>query len=167
MRVFHFAIQAANFQRKISTMPKPQHIETRDRYLVFSAVTTRWKDNDVHGHVNNAVYNAWMDTAVTQFFREHRPGLLDTHSIPVAVETFFTFHRSVAHPADLETGFRVERIGNSSVRCGVGVFIHGESQAAAWGHMIHVWVEKESDRAVPIPDEVRRGLESALMKQSR
>ncbi len=145
-------------------MPKPQHIETRDRYLVFSDVTTRWKDNDVYGHVNNAVYNAWMDTAVTQFFREHWPGFPDTASIPVAVETFFTFHRSVAHPADLETGFRVERIGNSSVRCGVGVFIRGESKAAAWGHMIHVWVDRESDRAVPIPDEVRRGLESALMK---
>ncbi len=145
-------------------MPTPKHIETRDRYFVFSAVTTRWKDNDVHGHVNNAVYNAWMDTAVTQFFRDHWPGFPNLASIPVAVETFCTFHRPIAHPADLETGFRVERIGNSSVRCGVGVFRQGETQASAWGHMIHVWVDKESDQAVPIPDVVRRGLESALMK---
>ena len=145
-------------------MPKPQHVETRERYLVFSAVTTRWKDNDVHGHINNAVYNAWMDTAVTQFFRKHLPELPNTASIAVAVETFCTFHRSVTHPADVETGFRVERIGTSSVRCGVGIFIQGETNAAAWGHMIHVWVDRESDRAVPIPDEVRRGLESALMK---
>lgn len=144
-------------------MSKPKHIETRDRYRVFSVVTTRWQDNDVYGHVNNAVYNAWMDTAVTQFFREHWPGLPNTAIIPVAAETLFTFHRSIAHPANVETGFRVERIGHSSVRCGVGVFAHGETAAAAWGHMVHVWVDKESNQAVPIPAEVRRGLETALI----
>ena len=48
-------------------MARPSRIETRDRYRVFSNVTTRWKDNDVFGHINNAVYNAWMDTAVTHF----------------------------------------------------------------------------------------------------
>lgn len=143
-------------------MPKPQQIETRDRYRIFSSVTTRWKDNDVFGHINNAVYNAWMDTAVTQFFREHWPGYPATAIIPVAAETLFTFHRSISHPADVETGFRVERIGKSSVCCGVGIFAGGEAEAAAWGHMVHVWVDKESNRAVPIPDEIRRGLQSAL-----
>ncbi|MDA1052109.1 MAG: thioesterase family protein [Planctomycetota bacterium] len=145
-------------------MPKPQLIESRDRYHIFASVTTRWKDNDVYGHVNNAVYNAWMDTAITQFFREHWPGIPDAPIIPVAAETLFTFHRSISHPDDVETGFRVERIGNSSVRCGVGVFTQGINEAAAWGHMVHVWVDKESNQPVPIPDDVRRGLESALTK---
>lgn len=142
-------------------MSKPPP-ETRDRFRVFTPVTTRWKDNDVFGHVNNAVYNAWMDTAVTQFFREHWPELPQTPIIPVAAETHFTFRRSIAHPADVETGLRVEHVGNSSVRCGVGVFEANESEAAAWGHMIHVWVDRDSNQAIAIPDLVRRGLESAL-----
>ena len=144
-------------------MSRPKLVETRDRFRLFSSVTTRWKDNDVYGHINNAVYNAWMDTAVTQFFREHWPGLPDTSIIPVAAETQVTFHKSVSHPANLETGFRVDRIGNSSVRCGVGIFTHRETAAAAWGHMIHVWVDRVSNQAVPIPDEVRQGLETALI----
>jgi len=143
-------------------MPKPQP-ETRDRYRIFTNVTTRWKDNDVFGHVNNAVYNAWMDTAVTHFFREQWPELPQTPVIPVAAETQFTFHRSIAHPADVVTGFRVERIGNSSVRCGVGVFRADEPEAAAWGHMIHVWVDRHSSQAVAIPETVRRGLRTVLM----
>lgn len=145
-------------------MPKPQLIESRDRYHIFTTLTTRWKDNDVYGHVNNAVYNAWMDTAVTQFFREHWPGIPDRPIVPVAAETLFTFHRSISHPAHVETGFRVEQIGRTSVRCGVGIFIESQNEAAAWGHMVHVWVDRESNNAVPIPDEMRRGLEMALLK---
>jgi acyl-CoA thioester hydrolase len=146
-------------------MPKPRTIETRDRYHVFSHVTTRWKDNDVYGHVNNAVYNVWMDTAVTEFFREYWPDFPETDIVPVAAETVVTFHQSICHPADVETGFRVDRIGNSSVQCGVGIFLRGENTASAWGYMIHVWVEKESNQAVPIPGAVRRGLESALIHE--
>ena len=147
-------------------MPKPQLIETRERYSVFSMLTTRWKDNDVYGHVNNAVYNAWMDTAVTEFFRAHEPGLPGTPLIPVGVETHLTFHRSISHPDQVETGFRVERIGKRSVHCGVGIFSRGENEAAAWGHMIHVWVDRSTNQAVPIPGKICRGLKSALMQEA-
>ena len=105
-----------------------------------------------------------MDTAVTQFFREHHPGFPDTPLIPVGAETHLTFHRSISHPDEVETGFRVERVGNRSVTCGVGIFSRGETEAAAWGHMIHVWVDRETNQAVPIPDEIRQALKSALMR---
>ena len=103
-----------------------------------------------------------MDTAVTQFFREYWPDMPDTSIIPVAAETRMTFHRPIEHPAAVETGFRVEQLGNSSVRCGVGVFTQGEDEAAAWGCMVHVWVDRATSRAVPIPVSVRQGLASAL-----
>lgn len=144
-------------------MPKPKLIETRERYSKFSMVTTRWKDNDVYGHVNNAVYNAWMDTTVTQFFRVHHPGFPDTPIIPVGAETHLTFHRSISHPEQVESGFRVERIGMRSVTCGVGIFSHGQDEAAAWGHMIHVWVNRNTNQAVSIPERMRQALESEMM----
>jgi acyl-CoA thioester hydrolase len=146
-------------------MPKPKLIETRERYSLFSVVTTRFHDNDVFGHINNAVYNVWMDTAVTQFFRAQEPGLPEGKIVPIAAETQMTFHRSISHPAEVETGFRVDRIGNRSVTCGVGIFSPGHAEAAAWGHMVHVWVAKETNRAVVIPDEIRRRLESALLRE--
>ena len=133
-------------------------------YCRFSVVTTRWMDNDVFGHINNAVYNAWMDTAVTECFRAYCPGIPDSASIPVVAETLITFYRSIIHPAEVETGVRVDRIGNSSVCCGAGIFIQGEQEAAAWGHMIHVWVDRESNKPVPIPAEIRSGLEQLIVK---
>ena len=143
-------------------MPGNKQIETRDRYRIFADVTTRWKDNDLHGHINNAVYNAWIDTAVTERFREHLPGYPNTPIIPVAVETQVTFHHPITHPADVETGFRVNRLGNSSVISEVGIFLRGESEAAAWGHIVHVWVDRASNKPVPIPDLVRRGLSLSM-----
>jgi len=146
------------------TLERSRHVETRDRYFLFASVTTRWKDNDVYGHINNTVYNAWMDTSVTQFFRRYWPKMPNTTFIPVAVETHFTFCQPITHPADIETGLRVEKIGNSSVQCGVAIFIRGDSDAAAWGHMIHVWVNRDTNQPISIPCEVRQGLESALAR---
>jgi acyl-CoA thioester hydrolase len=105
-----------------------------------------------------------MDTAVTDRFREHLPGYPNTSTIPVAAETFFTFHRPITHPAQVETGFRVNRLGNSSVISGVGIFLRGELEAAAWGHIVHVWVDRATNKPVPIPEPVRRGLLSALVE---
>jgi len=147
-------------------MPKPQLIETRARYSSFSIVTTRFKDNDIYRHVNNAVYNVWMDTAVTEFFLQLEPELPETALVPVGAETHLNFHRSISHPAEVETGFRVEHVGNRFVRCGVGIFVRGETEASAWGHMVHVWVSRETNQAVSIPDKVRRGLESAVMQET-
>ena len=147
-------------------MPKPQLIETRDRYREFTSVTTRWKDNDMYGHVNNAVYNVWMDTAVTEFFRKQDPDFASASLIPVGAETKLTFHRSICHPADVETGLRVERISNRSVCCGVVIFLRDEAEAVAWGHMIHVWVDRESNAAVPIPEHIRTGFKRALVELS-
>lgn len=132
--------------------------ETRDGYKRFAEVTTRLKDNDERGHIHNAVFMSWIDTAVTNQFRVHLPEFPLGSLIAVAVETRVVYNCSISHPAEVETGFRVNRIGNSSVNCGVGIFLRGADEAAAWGHMIHVWVDRESNKPVAIPAPVREGL---------
>ena len=44
----------------------------------------------------------------------------------------------------------MERIGNRSVRCGVGIFSRGETEAAAWGYMIHVWAVLDQIRQIAV-----------------
>ena len=155
---------ASRIRERRKNMPMPQHTESRDQYRVITRVTTRWKNNNAYGHVNNAVYNAWMDI-VTQFFREYWPTLPGTSIIPVATETPMSFKRPITHPADVDNGFRVEKIDNNSVRCGVGIPVDSETEAAAWGHMIHIRVDREVNQSVPVPAEVRQGLEPTLMNE--
>ncbi len=145
-------------------MAKPKIVETRQRYRIFASVSTRWRDNDIYGHINNAVYNSWMDTAVTNRFHEFQPDFPHSRIIAIAAETHLVFRRSLTHPVEAETGFRVSRLGNSSLTCEVGIFLSGEEEAAAWGHMVHVWVDRSTNKPVPIPNPVRKGLSPSIVE---
>ncbi|MFT6758513.1 MAG: acyl-CoA thioester hydrolase, partial [Chitinophagales bacterium] len=55
-----------------------RQVANRSDYAVFYPVSTRWVDNDIYGHVNNAVYYTYFDSAVNQYLIEQ--GELDIHS---------------------------------------------------------------------------------------
>jgi len=136
----------------------------RADYRYFQAVTTRWKDNDAFGHVNNVEYYSYFDTAVTFFLVEH--GLIGTTGgeiITVVVETACRFHASVAFPDRVTVGVRVARIGTTSVRYEIAVFRNDEDLAAADGHFVHVYVERANMRPVPVPAESRAALGTIAM----
>ncbi|GAC1346214.1 MAG: thioesterase family protein [Myxococcales bacterium] len=133
--------------------------ETRRGFRHFLEIPTRWADNDVYGHVNNATYYAYFDTAVNRLLVDR--GLLDlatSPSIGIVVETTCRFHRSLAFPDVVEAGLRVARIGNSSVRYELGIFRRGDEAAAATGHFVHVYVDRVTRRPTPVPDAVRAAL---------
>ena len=130
--------------------------ERRNAYRAFFAMTTRWMDNDPYGHVNNAIYHAWFDTAVNRFLIENR--LLDPTAssvIAVMAENFCRYHSGIAYPDDVTIGVRVGRLGRSSVRYESGAF-RGEAElASAEGYFVHVYVDRSSMNPVPMPDRVR------------
>ncbi|MDP2226891.1 MAG: thioesterase family protein [Moraxellaceae bacterium] len=135
-------------------MPAPR--ARRTSFPHFLPLTTRWMDNDVYGHVNNVQYYSYFDTAVNHFLIGS--GWLDIHHgsvVGLVVETRCTYHASVAFPDALEIGLRVERLGNSSVRYGIAVFRQGEEEAAAEGYFVHVYVDRQSNKPMPLPADLR------------
>jgi acyl-CoA thioester hydrolase len=139
---------------------KPQ-AEARSAYKVFRPISTRWMDNDVYGHVNNAVYYSWFDTAVNAYLIEQ--GALDIHlgeTIGLVIETQCNYFAPLAFPQTVEAGIRVAKLGKSSVRYEVGLFAQGAEQAAAQGHFIHVYVDRQTRRPVPLPEKLRTVLET-------
>lgn len=135
--------------------------EPRSAYRTFMSIQTRWMDNDVYGHVNNVVYYAYFDTAVNAYLMDK--GVLDPQKsavIGLVVETQCNYHASLAFPDVVEAGIRVAKLGNSSVRYEVGIFKAGAPQAAATGHFVHVYVDRQTRRPVPVPDAMRAALES-------
>lgn len=138
--------------------PAPDH---RSTYRAFRAITTRWMDNDVYGHVNNVVYYSWFDTAVNAHLIEQ--GALDIHHgsvIGLVVETQCNYFAPLAFPQTIEAGIRVARLGGSSVRYEVGLFAQGSELCAARGHFVHVYVDRETRRPVALPANLRNVLET-------
>jgi acyl-CoA thioester hydrolase len=143
-----------------SPSPKPQP-EGRAGYKAFRAITTRWMDNDAYGHVNNVVYYSWFDTAVNAHLIEQ--GALDIHAggtIGLVIETQCNYFAPVEFPQTVEAGLRVTRIGTSSVRYEVGLFLRGEPLTVAKGHFVHVYVDRATRRPTSLPERLRRVLES-------
>ena len=138
-------------------------IEKRARkaYPRFRPIPTRWADNDIYGHVNNAAYYGFFDTAVNCFLIEEAG--LDIHGgsiIGLVVETGCNYFAALAYPETVEAGVRVARIGNSSVTYQIGLFRDGEDEPAAQGHFVHVYVDRETRRPVSLPEAMRQTLEA-------
>ncbi|WP_240334396.1 acyl-CoA thioesterase [Sphingobium estronivorans] len=128
----------------------------RDSYVQWRSITTRWKDNDVYGHVNNVEYYSYFDTAVNAMLIER--GLLDPQSSPViglVVETGCRYFAPVSFPETIDAGVRVAKLGSSSVRYEIGLFKASEDEAVAEGHFVHVYVDRAQRRPTPLPEELR------------
>ena len=140
----------------------------RDAYRHFLPIPTRWKDNDVYGHVNNVEYYSYFDTVINTYLIT--TGGLDIHCGPViglCAESHCRFASEIAFPETVEAGLRVEHLGNSSVRYGIGLFRPGHEAPAAEGWFVHVFVERETRRASPLPDPIRAALQSLLVEVAR
>lgn len=125
---------------------------SRSAYRRFVPLTTRWADNDAYGHLNNVVYYQLFDSAVNGLLVE--AGALDIahgEAIGLVVETHCNYFASLAFPQAVEAGVRVVSIGRSSVRYEVGIFAAGAHESAARGHVVHVYVDRQTRRPVPLP----------------
>ena len=132
-------------------------------YRYFLPITTRWMDNDVYGHVNNVTYYSYFDTVANHFLITE--GGLDIHQSPVialVVESQCSYRAPVAYPDRLRAGLRVDRLGNRSVTYGVAIFTDTDTEAVAHGQFVHVFVDRQSRRAVPIPEPIRTALETLI-----
>jgi acyl-CoA thioester hydrolase len=141
---------------------KPQ-VPTRGDYKVFYPITTRWSDNDIYGHVNNVAYYSYFDTAANRYLIEEGGlDISDGHIVGYVVNSGCEYHAPITYPEAIEAGVRVDRLGNSSVQYGIAIFKSGEDSAAAHGHFVHVFVDRDADRSVPIPSNLRAALERLL-----
>ena len=142
-------------------MGEQRQMRGRRHYKAWRPIATRWMDNDVYGHVNNVVYYSFFDTAVNATLIEK--GVLDIHggqTIGLVIETQCNYFAPLAFPQTIEAGIRVAKLGTSSVRYEVGLFAEGEPLTAAKGHFVHVYVDRETRRPVPLPAPLKQFLET-------
>jgi acyl-CoA thioester hydrolase len=147
--------------------PRP----TRGDYVAWRRITTRWADDDVYGHMNNAVYYEMFDTAVNAHLIEATGVNVRTlPAVGVVAETSCRYFREIGFPAPVDAGLAVERVGTSSVVYRIGLFQGDGEEAAAEGRFVHVYVDNTSgpgDRPVrPLPDLIRAVAE-ALVPEAR
>jgi acyl-CoA thioester hydrolase len=144
------------------TNPEPR--TTRERFRHFIVVPTRWMDNDIYGHVNNVVYYSYFDTVINRFLIGD--GGLDIAAgevIGIAAESHCRYRKAVAFPQDIDAGLAVSKLGRSSVRYEIGLFLQGDEEVAAEGWFVHVFVDRVKRRPTPIPERLRAALSGLVL----
>jgi len=134
-------------------------------YRHTRVITTRWMDNDAYGHMNNVVHYSLFDTTVNAWLIER--GVLDVargEVIGLVVETGCHYFAELSYPHPVTAALRVAHLGKSSVRYEVALFAPDSDSAAAQGHFIHVYVDREGRRPVAsLPRQLRAALEPLLV----
>ena len=130
--------------------------ERRDGYRRWLTMTTRLRDNDAYGHMNNVVYGEYFDTAVNQPLIE--AGVLDlerSEIIGLVVQSHTHFFAPITCPCPVTIGIRVAHVGRSSVAYEFAMFTLDGTEAAAQGGYTHVHVDRETRRPVDVPERLR------------
>ena len=133
--------------------------------MAWRTVTTRWRDDDVYGHLNNATYYELFDTAVNaHLFEATGRDIRALPQIGVVAETSCRYFRELGFPEPIETGLVVEKVGTSSVVYRIGLFQGDAEEAAAEGRFVHVYVDNTDPArpATPMPAVIRAAVEPLL-----
>ena len=141
-------------------MTKPV-LKTRDQFKFFLDIQTRWADNDIYGHVNNVTYYSYFDTAANALLIQ-KTGF-DIHkakAIGLVVDSACSFLQELSFPEIIQEGVAIGKIGTTSLRYELAIFKQGQNQASAQGHFVHVFVDRETRKTVPISETVREVLEN-------
>ncbi|MBA8822745.1 acyl-CoA thioester hydrolase [Saccharopolyspora lacisalsi] len=139
----------------------PDPPPSRSDFPVLWPISTRWEDNDAYGHVNNVVHYSWFDTAVNGWLM--RTTGLDIRALPaigMVVETACRYLVELSFPDEIEVGIGLRKLGNSSITYSLATFGNGGDSPASLGRFVHVYVDPNTRRTTPVPEQIRTAAES-------
>ncbi|QOW00257.1 thioesterase family protein [Rhodococcus pyridinivorans] len=130
-----------------------------EQFPVLWPMQTRWADNDHYGHVNNVTYYSYFDSAVNGWLISTTGvDIRELDAIGVVAETSCRYLAELSFPDRLQVGLAVERLGTQSITYSLAIFREADDNLipAATGRFVHVYVDPQTRRPVPIPDQIRK-----------
>ncbi|MFS3128748.1 acyl-CoA thioesterase [Nocardioides sp. Bht2] len=155
-----------------SEQSAPAGRPVRADYVAWRTATTRWRDDDAYGHLNNATYYELFDTAVNaHLFEATGTNVRLLPQIGVVAETSCRYFREIGFPEPIEMGLVAEKVGTSSIVYRIGLFQGDSDEAAAEGRFVQVYVDNAHGAGnrpvVPMPDIIRAAVTPLLRTSTR
>ncbi len=124
----------------------------------------RYAECDLQGVVFNAHYMTYLDEAMTELWRRSVGGgyqdMVAAGTDMVVAEARLRFRSPARFDDEVSIEAQTTRLGTTGMTTDLRIARDGEILAEA--ELRHVFVATDGSGKVPIPDEVRRGLESNL-----
>ena len=130
-------------------------IVKRSDFKSFFDMKTRWKDMDALGHINNATFLTYLESGRIELVKKW-----DFKKPPfIQASTKIDYLRQLSHPASLQIGQKISRVGHKSFDILTGIFEEGEEKPVAQAVTTLVGFDYESQKTVSVPEVIRQALE--------
>ena len=124
--------------------------------LIRVPLPVRWRDLDAFNHVNNSQYLSYLEEARLQWMMTVPGQGLDDHVAPVVAAANLNYRRPIEWPAEVVIELFVERLGHTSLSVAHRI-VDAKNPAVLYcdGHVVMVWIDRNTGRAAPLPEAVR------------
>ena len=128
-------------------------------------VEVRFRDLDALGHVNNAVFLTYLESARIAYWLEltGRTGLDAVDMILARVE--IDYRSQASYREQLDVGARIAAVGKKSLTMELRVVAREPQRLVAESRNVMVFFDYAANRSRPLPDELRGKLESAAARR--
>ena len=127
----------------------------RSDFAFFLKLAPRWGDMDALGHVNNAKFFTYDESVRLDYFRQlmkDDPKFWNEYGLILAhIEADFI--AQLKPPAELDVGFRIAKLGRTSMGTEAAMFAGEQLIAVTRG--VLVWFDYQAGAALPVPDDVK------------
>lgn len=118
------------------------------------SITVEFRDLDLLGHVNHAVYLQYFESARIAY-AVRLLGATEIVDLPfIVAEASVTYLRQLRYGATIEVGVRVGRIGTKSLTMEYALRASG-GEMIARGSTALVWFDYATNRSAPVPEHFR------------
>ena len=130
----------------------------RSDFDYWSPINTRWRDMDALGHLNHAIYLEYMETARVDVYTQlgYTGILKDMDESTILGSMDVHYLSQVKHPASLDVGHRICRVGSKSFDFLAAIFRENEEEPVCSALFKMVAFNYDVNKAIPVPDLIRQ-----------
>ena len=125
-------------------------------YPVIYEQKVAWGDMDAFGHVNNAVYYRYIESARICYFDELDIFKQDVFTVVASSQCKYL--SPVFYPDVLHIGARIEELRNSAFRMHYSLWSETQNQIVATGEAVMVCVDKVTSNKQAIPELIKQNI---------
>ena len=131
-------------------MKKPKNIQ-KSEFKFFINIETRWADMDCIGHINNATFLTYVETARIKLIE--KLGFSDLPIIMASIKIDYV--NQLKYPSKIEIGQKISRLGNSSFDILTGIYNKDSGKLITISTTTLVCYDYNSQKSLKIPTEIR------------
>ena len=115
--------------------------------------STRWRDLDAFGHVNNATFLSYIEDARITFFKRWSIDLKEKSLIVASVK--IDYLEQLEHPSNIIIGQKVARLGTKSFDIQSAIFVENKDHPICCSTITSVCYDFVNNKTVLIFDEIK------------